>query len=84
MTQLGLCWHHKNRKHRVAIHFVEVDVLQHSAVAVREVEKIHASLVGIHAGFDRNTLMPPSLITWLTVMLVNVVSLPCQCFAARQ
>src|SRR5579859_6951198 len=41
-----------NRKHRVAIDFVEVDVLEHGASPVREVEKIHARLVGVDAGLD--------------------------------
>src|SRR3989442_10679852 len=37
---------------RVAIDFVEVDVLQHGAAPVREVEEIHAGLVGVDAGLD--------------------------------
>src|SRR5260370_6324068 len=41
-----------NREDRVAIDFVEVDVLQHGASPVREVEKIHAGLVGVDAGLD--------------------------------
>ena len=43
-----------NREHRVAIDFVEVDVLQHGAAPVREVEKIDAGLVGVDAGLDRD------------------------------
>src|SRR5271163_3500424 len=43
-----------DRKHRVAIDFVEVDVFEDGAPPVREVEKIHARLVGIHAGLDGN------------------------------
>src|SRR5438445_10711124 len=39
-------------KHRVAIDFVEVDVLQHGASPVREVEEIHARLVRVDAGLD--------------------------------
>src|SRR5712664_2552110 len=39
-------------EHGVAVDFVEVDVLQHGASPVREVEEIHARLVGVHAGFD--------------------------------
>src|SRR5713101_673388 len=39
---------------RVAVDFVEVDVLQHGASPVREVEEIHAGLVGVDAGFDRD------------------------------
>src|SRR6267378_4930767 len=41
-------------EHRVAVDFVEVDVLEHGASPVREVEEIHARLVGVHAGLDRN------------------------------
>src|SRR5216683_6505865 len=41
-------------EHRVAVDFVEVDVLQHGASPVRQVEEIHARLVGVHAGFDRD------------------------------
>src|SRR6266571_4746201 len=41
-----------NREDRVAVEFVEVDVLQHGAAPVREVEKIHAGLVGVDAGLD--------------------------------
>src|SRR5207245_8342106 len=41
-----------NREHRVAIDFVEVDVFQHGAAPVREVEKVHAGLVGVDAGLD--------------------------------
>src|SRR5271155_612149 len=43
-----------DRKHRVAIDFVEVDVFEHGASPVREVEKIDARLVGVHAGLDRD------------------------------
>src|SRR6266481_9666184 len=39
---------------RVAVDFVEVNVLQHGASPVREIEKIHAGLVGVDAGLDRN------------------------------
>src|SRR5712664_1452233 len=39
-------------EHGVAVDFVEVDVLQHGASPVRQVEEIHARLVGVHAGFD--------------------------------
>src|SRR6266567_4598995 len=41
-----------NRKDRVAVDFVEVDVLEDGAAPVREVEKIHAGLVGVDAGLD--------------------------------
>src|SRR5260370_29386335 len=41
-----------NREDRVAIDFVEVDVFQYGAAPVREVEKIHARLVGVDAGLD--------------------------------
>src|ERR1700738_5611389 len=42
-----------DREHGVAVDLVEVDVLQHSASPVRQVEEIHARLVGVHAGLDR-------------------------------
>src|SRR6266481_1764194 len=41
-------------EYRVAINFIEIDVFQHGASPVREVEKIHAGLVGVDAGLDRN------------------------------
>src|SRR5947209_8182377 len=41
-----------NRKHRVAIDFVEVDVFQHGSTPVRKVEKVYAGLVGVDAGLD--------------------------------
>src|SRR6266481_1124350 len=41
-----------NRENRVAVDFVEVDVLQHGPAPVREVEEIHARLVGVDAGLD--------------------------------
>src|SRR5260370_38259993 len=41
-------------EHRVAVDFVEVDILQHGASPVREVEEIHARLVGVHPGLDGN------------------------------
>ena len=43
-----------DRKHRVAIDFVEVDVFEHGASPVREIEKIDAGLIGVHAGLDRD------------------------------
>src|SRR6266852_4583968 len=43
-----------NREDRVAVDFVEVDVLQHGAAPVREVEEIHARLVSVDAGLDRD------------------------------
>src|SRR6266478_3617185 len=43
-----------NREHRIAVDFVEVDVFQHGASPVRQVEEIHTRLVGVHAGLDRN------------------------------
>src|SRR5260370_6268874 len=43
-----------DREDRVAVDFVEVDVFQNGAAPVREVEKIHAGLVGVDAGFDRD------------------------------
>src|SRR6266446_5148028 len=43
-----------NGEDRVAVDFVEVDVLQHGAAPVREVEEIHAGLVGVDAGLDGN------------------------------
>src|SRR6266404_6824140 len=43
-----------DREYRVAIDFIEVDVFQHGASPVREVEKVHAGLVGVDAGLDRN------------------------------
>src|SRR5262249_22410361 len=42
-----------NREHRVAVDFVEVNVFQHSAAPVREVEEVHAGLIGVDAGLDR-------------------------------
>src|SRR5882724_108632 len=41
-------------KDRVAVDFVEVNVLQHGASPVREVEEVHAGLVGVDAGLDRD------------------------------
>src|SRR5689334_14383602 len=41
-----------NREDRVAIDFVKVNVLQHGAAPVREVEKIHAGLIGVDTGLD--------------------------------
>src|SRR5271168_239513 len=43
-----------DREHRVAIDFVEVDIFEHGASPVREVEEIHAGLVRVHAGLDGN------------------------------
>ena len=43
-----------NREHGLAAYVVEVDVLHHGASPVREVEKIHARLVGVDRRFDRN------------------------------
>src|SRR6266436_4715375 len=44
-----------NGEDRVAVYFVEVNVLEDGAAPVREVEKIHAGLVGVYAGLDRDT-----------------------------
>src|SRR2546423_10643282 len=41
-------------EHRVAIDFVEVDVFQHGAAPVRQVEEVDAGLIGVHAGLDRD------------------------------
>src|SRR5258707_3449139 len=41
-----------NGEDRVAVDFVEVDVLQYGAAPVREVEEIHAGLVGVDTGLD--------------------------------
>src|SRR3989454_12406162 len=43
-----------DREDRVAIDFVEVDVLQHGATPVRKVEKVYTGLVGVDAGLDRD------------------------------
>ena len=43
-----------NRKHRVAIDFVEVDVFQHGAAPVRQIEEIDARLIGVDARLDRH------------------------------
>src|SRR6266478_4890852 len=41
-----------NGEDRVAVDFVEVNILEDGAAPVREVEKIHAGLVGVDAGLD--------------------------------
>ena len=43
-----------NREHRVAIDFVEINVFQHGAAPVRQVQEIDARLIGVHAGLDRH------------------------------
>jgi hypothetical protein len=43
-----------NREDGLAAYVVEVDVLHHGASPVREVEEIHARLVGVDRRFDRN------------------------------
>src|SRR2546426_9935457 len=43
-----------NGEDRVAVDFVEVNVLEDGAAPVREIEKIHAGLVGVDAGLDRD------------------------------
>src|SRR5260370_7421713 len=39
-------------EHGVAVDFVEVDVLEHGASPVRQVEEIHARLLAVHPPFD--------------------------------
>src|SRR5208337_2145069 len=43
-----------NRKHRVAIDLVEINVFQHGAAPVRQIQEVHARLVRVYAGLDRN------------------------------
>src|SRR5882724_9540023 len=43
-----------NREHGVAVDFVEVDVFQHGASPMRQVQEVDASLIGVDAGFNRH------------------------------
>src|SRR5215470_9591420 len=43
-----------DREHGVPVDFVEVDVLEHGATPVGQIEEVDAGLIGVDAGLDRH------------------------------
>ena len=43
-----------DREHGLPADLEEVDVLHHRAAPVRQVQEIHARLIGVHRRFDRH------------------------------